>query len=64
MRIKLTKKQREIYGEKWVELANWGLIGLVLGQFVTERVFSLLLAVVGISVFVICYLISHFVLKG
>jgi len=64
MKIKLTKRQREIYGEKWVELANWALIGFVLGQLVTERAFSLSLAVIGISVFVICYLISHFFLKG
>jgi len=64
MRISLTKKQREIYGEKWVDLANWALIGLVLGQFITERVFSLPLAAFGISIFVIFYLVSYFISRG
>ena len=51
--LRWTRRQRQVLVEELPDLANLVIGGLVVGQFLGERPFSMTLAFVGIAVWVV-----------
>jgi len=64
MSLKLNKDHHHVYGEKLADLGNIAVGAFVFGQFISEQLFSLRLAILGIVAFVTCYFASYLFLKG
>lgn len=52
---------RSKLSEKVMDLGNLVVAGLVIGQFISERTFSIELFIAGIAVTVICYFLSYLI---
>ena len=63
MLANLTQQERHLLADKLMDLANLGYGGLVLGQILNEE-FKVRAAVLGMSLFVVSYLVSISILKG
>ena len=48
--LRLKPRQREVLIEKWPDLANLALAGLVFGQFLSAEPFSLPVALGGLAI--------------
>ena len=51
--LHLKPRQREVLIEKWPDMANLAIGGLVFGQFLRPEPFSLSIAVGGLAIWVI-----------
>jgi Na+/H+ antiporter NhaD/arsenite permease-like protein len=63
LKVPLTNNQREMFGDKLLELANLTFGGMVVGQFISGQPFSFPLALAGLILLVILYVISYTVTK-
>lgn len=59
--LKISPKFRGQLSEKLMDLGNLGLGALALGQFVTDRQFSPVLFLGGVTLFFTCYLVSYLI---
>lgn len=64
MKIILSRDQANLVAEKYMDLANLALIGLVVAQFTSENVFNLWWGFIGLSLYAILYYLSYFVMRG
>ena len=60
----LNKSQRNIFGEKILDLVNIGAGALIFGQFLSEERFNWNLAILAISIFIAGFLSSYILLKN
>ena len=51
--VRLTARQRAVFGEKFLDLANYAAAGLVFGQFVSQQPVSWKVMLAGAAVWVI-----------
>ena len=58
----MSRKQKEFYADKAVDLAHLIAAALVIGQFLTEK-FDPVLFVVGFVMFTGLYIVSYFLTK-
>jgi hypothetical protein len=56
--VEINKEQKKLYAEKILDLANIAVGALVFGQFVSDKPFSLLKAIIGIIALFLLYMIS------
>lgn len=61
MDIELSPKQKEIFADRIIELANLSLVVLVLNQFIAKAGFDLLVVVGGGVSFVVLYLVAYLI---
>jgi hypothetical protein len=51
--LRLKGRQREVLIEKWPDLANLAMAGLVFGQFLSAEPFSLSVAIGGLAIWIV-----------
>ncbi|MEW6609101.1 MAG: DUF6722 family protein [bacterium] len=56
--IPLTKKQRENLSKALFDISKLILTALVLGSFISNRAFDLLTFLIGICIFLLCFIIA------
>ena len=61
MKVRFSTKFRERLSEKLMDLGNYVAIGLVFGQFVSDKPFSLPIFILGIAITLTCYLFSYLI---
>jgi len=54
--LRLGERQREVLIEKWPDLANLAMGGLVFGQFLSDEPFSLSVAIGGFAIWIVVML--------
>jgi hypothetical protein len=59
----LTEHQKKMFGEKILDLAHLVAGGFVIGQFISEKKFSLPLALAGVCLLVLFYWASYTLTK-
>ncbi|MBZ0283122.1 MAG: hypothetical protein K8L97_20460 [Anaerolineae bacterium] len=59
-----TEDQRGRIGEKLLDLGNIAAGALLFGQFISDRPFHLLIAVLGILAVIVLYLVGLWVMRG
>lgn len=64
MKIRLRKRSREIFAEKFLELANIGGGVLLFGQFVSEKKLSKEVVLAAAGVVIVLYIFSFWLLEG
>lgn len=60
---KVSAQFRERLSEKLMDLGNLVIAGLLIGQFVSGREFSINVFVTGAIIALLCYLISYIISK-
>jgi hypothetical protein len=61
--VRLTARQRAVFGEKFLDLANYAAAGLVFGQFVSQQPVSWKVVLAGVTTWLVFAAIS-FTLTG
>lgn len=56
--VDFDSKQRTLVADKLFDVASVAVGGMVFGQFLTERPFSILLAVIGLAIWVTLFVVS------
>lgn len=59
-----TQDQRGRIGEKFLDLGNIAAGALMFGQFISDKPFSLGIAVLGFLVVIVLYLVGLWVMRG
>ncbi len=60
----MKSQRRQVFGEKIIDLAHIVFGALVVGQFLSERLFSWGLLAAGVGALLILYSVSYFLLGG
>jgi len=61
--MKLTKEQKDLYAEKFLDLGNLSAAGLTFGSILMPK-FNLLIFFSGIIIFFVCYITAYYFKKG
>jgi len=61
MDIELSSRQKEIFADRIIELANLSLVVLVLNQFITKAGFDLPVVTGGSIAFMVLYLVGYLI---
>lgn len=61
--VRLTEERRELLAERFAELANFAVAGLVFGQAVGQETFSAGIALAGMAIWLI-FMVFSLALKG
>ena len=62
--VRLTPRQRDVMVEKMPDVANVIAGSMFFGQFLTERPFSLVLAILGMILCVLLWVFTLFLARG
>lgn len=64
MSIHVTKEQTRLFGEKFIDLGNLALGGIVFTQLLPEATFNWRVALLGFTTFALLYVLAYYLTRG